>query len=282
MDFSPDGITLASGSWKEVRLWNARTGEHQQTLEGHTRSIDSVAFSPDGSTLASGSGDGTILLWNLTLDANGVETLAEDVNQDGAVNILDLVLVASQFGETVQSNADVNRDGVVNRQDLVLVAAAFGQPAAAPSMQDRIFDMLTAVDVQKWLIDAKSIEATDEGLKTGVDVLEQLLVILTESSAVPIETALLPNYPNPFNPETWIPYQLAVPARVTFTIYDMNGRAVRKLELGHQPAGVYESRRRAVCWDGRDEIGEPVAAGLYFYRLETDAFSATRRMVILK
>ena len=99
---------------------------------------------------------------------------------------------------------------------------------------------------------------------------------------IPEETSLLPNYPNPFNPETWLPYQLSEPAAVTVTIYDIQGRVVRALDLGHQRAGIYHSRSRAAHWDGRNAVGEPVASGLYFYTLEADTFTATRKMLIRK
>ena len=102
------------------------------------------------------------------------------------------------------------------------------------------------------------------------------------AAAVPDATALHPNYPNPFNPETWIPYQLATAADVTVTIYDLRGVRVRQLVLGHQPAGVYQSRSRAAYWDGRNSFGEPVASGLYFYTLTAGDFTATRKLLIRK
>ena len=98
----------------------------------------------------------------------------------------------------------------------------------------------------------------------------------------PAETVLLPNYPNPFNPETWIPYQLAAAADVTLTIYDVKGIAVRRLVLGHKPAGFYQSRARAAHWDGRNALGEKVASGLYFYTFTAGDFTATGRMLIRK
>ena len=101
-------------------------------------------------------------------------------------------------------------------------------------------------------------------------------------SLLPERTGLLPNYPNPFNPETWIPYQLATPADVTLTIYDINGHNVRRLDLGHQRAGMYHSRARAAFWDGRNAVGESVASGLYFYTLTAGDFTATRKMLIRK
>ncbi|RKU09794.1 hypothetical protein C6503_20655 [Candidatus Poribacteria bacterium] len=98
----------------------------------------------------------------------------------------------------------------------------------------------------------------------------------------PSETTLLPNYPNPFNPETWIPYQLSSPTDVTVYIYAINGNLVRRLPLGHQATGIYQSRSRAAYWDGKNEVGEPVASGVYFYTLTTDDFTATRKMLIRK
>ena len=106
-------------------------------------------------------------------------------------------------------------------------------------------------------------------------MLEQLL-----TSLIPKETVLLPNYPNPFNPETWIPYQLAVPANVSISIYSASGQLVQTLELGHRSVGIYESRSRAAYWDGKNTLGEPVASGVYFYTLTTGNFTATRKMLI--
>ena len=102
------------------------------------------------------------------------------------------------------------------------------------------------------------------------------------SKTAPPETVLLSNYPNPFNPETWIPYQLTTPAEVTVAIYAVDGRLVRTLALGHQSAGVYQRKSRAAYWDGKNEQGEPVASGVYFYTLKAGDFTATRKMLIRK
>ena len=99
---------------------------------------------------------------------------------------------------------------------------------------------------------------------------------------IPENTGLLTNYPNPFNPETWIPYQLAEPAEVTLTIYDVRGVVVRRLDLGYQAAGFYHSRSRAIHWDGRNGVGEKVASGLYFYTFTAGDFTATRKLLIRK
>ena len=95
-------------------------------------------------------------------------------------------------------------------------------------------------------------------------------------------TALLQNFPNPFNPETWVPYTLADDADISVRIYDVTGKLVRNLNVGHQQAGRYISRDTAAYWDGRDQLGESVSSGIYFYTLKADGFSDTRRMVILK
>ena len=201
-----------------------------------------------------------------------------DVNGDGNVNILDLVLVAYDLGNTgANLAADVSGDGVVNILDLVLVAGMFGDGAAAPSAHPQVPETLTAVEVQQWLTDARALEVKDIIMKRGFMVLEQLLVALT-----PRETELLANYPNPFNPETWIPYQLAEDAFVTLTIYDQTGQIVRTLEVGHRIAAAYESRSKAIYWDGRNKLGERMASGVYFYTLTAGDYSATRKMLILK
>ena len=288
--FSPDGRIIASGSDDDtLRLWDAATGNYIQTLEGHTNRVNSVAFSPDGRTIASGSDDDTLRIWKPSLpsyprtenaDIKSVEGshLGEDVNNDGVVSILDLVLVAANFGQTGENTADVNNDGVVDIADLVLVAGVLDNTAAAPFAWSH--DMETAPtrsEVQKWLTQAQQLNLTDASALRGVHYLQQLLAVL-----IPKETSLLPNYPNPFNPETWIPYQLAEPADVTVSIYSVNGELVRRLTLGHQPVGVYTSRSRAAYWDGRNALGEPVASGVYFYTLTTGDFTATRKMLIKK
>ena len=222
-----------------------------------------------------------------------------DVNRDGVVSILDLILVAQQLGKRVPTGSavDVNGDGVVSILDLIRVAQGIAQSPAAPSLRSfadppgsprRQGDVSFAPRLRgEWGVDAATIEAwiaqarleDDSSLafKQGIENLENLL-----ASLIPEETALLRNYPNPFNPETWIPYQLAESAEVTLTIYDINGQLVRRLAVGHQAAGMYRSRSRAVYWDGRNQLGDSVASGLYFYTLTAREFTATRRMLILK
>ena len=253
--FSPDGEKLATGSLdRKVRLWDIQTGEYIDVPEEDARSVMAVAFSPDGTILASSRANATVQLWDaqMLLGESPEPVVSEDVNGDGIVNILDLVSVSSNFGKTGENTADVNGDGIVNIVDLVKVAGAMGAGAAAPAAHPQTLETLTAADVQQWLTQAQHANLTDATYQRGILMLQQLLEAL-----IPKETSLLPNYPNPFNPETWIPYQLSESAEVTLHIYAVNGRLIRTLALGHQPAGMYQSKSRAAYWDGRNEVGEP-------------------------
>ena len=111
-------------------------------------------------------------------------------------------------------------------------------------------------------------------------VLSLLQAILPER--LPEQTRLLPNYPNPFNPETWIPFELSQDSKVSVTIYDLAGTPVRTISLGHLEVGRYVSQSKAIYWDGKTDAGERVASGTYFYTLKTDMFTATQKMIILK
>ena len=144
----------------------------------------------------------------------------------------------------------------------------------------RVGDVLEiSADSPNPLIGVKAVRhiVTVDDVKNSRIELEALIAY-----EIPAETELLRNYPNPFNPETWIPYRLAEDANVSLTIYDVNGELVRTIDIGHQSAAVYESRAKAIYWDGRNRFGEQVASGVYFYSLSAGDFSATRKMVILK
>ena len=201
-----------------------------------------------------------------------------DVNRDGQVSVLDLILISRQLGKRVSAGSpvDLNSDGIVSILDLILAAQSLGKTTApaAPAIEAAGIDPAM---IEAWIAQAQLEDDGSHPFKQGIENLQNLL-----ASLIPEETALLANYPNPFNPETWIPYQLAESADVMLTIYDTNGRLVRRLAVGHQAAGMYRSRSRAMYWDGRNQLGEPVASGLYFYTLTADEFSATRRMLILK
>ena len=231
-------------------------------LKGSELSLRDVILSNNEGNKSYAWIEGTQLL-NSAI-AEGCETFnIKDVNKDCVVNIQDLVLVATNFGKRGENVADVNGDGRVDIIDLVLVAGAFGNTATAPAVYADTHEMLTTADVQQWLHAAHKVNLADSTFQRGMLTLEQLLTVLT-----PKNTALLPNYPNPFNPETWIPYQLEKPAEITLSIYSANGTLIRTLALGYQPAGIYRSRDRAAYWDGTNEIGEPVEAVSTFTRFQ--------------
>jgi len=205
-----------------------------------------------------------------------------DVNADGQVSILDLILVAQHMGAAASANSkvDVNRDGVVSILDLILVAQHMGESTSSASPSIFAMDSRDGLDpamIQAWIERAQVEDDGSAAFREGIVYLQSLLALL-----IPEETALLPNYPNPFNPETWIPYQVSEPAEVTVRIYSVKGILVRTLALGQTPAGIYQSRSRAAYWDGRNDMGEPVASGLYFYTLTAGDFTATRKMLIRK
>ena len=213
----------------------------------------------------------------VTIPPEPTEETVGDINRDGVVDILDLTIVGARFGQRGQNSADVNGDGLVDIVDLVLVASEFGDEAAAPSLYPQALELLTTADVQGWLSRAQQLTLRDPAYLRGITVLEQL-----HAALIPQETVLLRNYPNPFNPETWIPYRLSHASDVDITIYDTRGMVVRRLDLGHQMAGYYTDRTKAAYWNGRNEHGESVASGIYFYQLRAGDYTALRRMVILK
>ena len=311
LTFSPDGRTLVSGSAK-VRIWNVDTRRQLRTIDPPSAGIvDRLVFHPSKQILA-------IQVHNLylynpatgqlmeTLDGMGktafhpngqfmvglsnnarvfqiyklITSNPFDANKDGKVDINDLIAVATDYGRTGDRSTDVNNDKRVDVKDLIAVAKAVNPAFAAPThAQEATTLPFTAEQVQQWIQDAKAQGIDAEGIAT----LEQLLqTILQQAAPAPKETALLANYPNPFNPETWIPYQLAKPAEVTVSIHAADGKLVQTLELGQLPAGVYEEKDRAAYWDGTNAQGESVASGLYFYTLKADDFSATKKMLIRK
>ena len=280
--FSIDGRTLASAGLYEdtIRLWNVATSEPLSSIKGHTSGITKLAFSADGKSLVTLSSDGTALIWDWTeRDVNReIQYTLEDVNRDGVIDIQDLIYVASQFGTTdKESVADVNQDGIVDIADIILITNSLENENAAPFSTSSQTNLLSIKKVKSWIEQAQEYRNASIEFQKGITVLEHLLTALTPKSS-----ALLNNYPNPFNPETWIPYQLSKPANVSVYIYSSDGLLIRTLNMGNQSTGVYLSRNKAVYWDGKNEIGERVASGIYFYTLSAGEFSATRRMVIQK
>ena len=265
--FSPDGEFLASsGGDALVRLWDYETGRAKKTLRGHEEQVLSVAFGAD-SRLASGSADGTVRLWDVetgtsrTLSGHtdwvfGVafhpngEILAS-TGKDMSVRLWD-----TTFGvplNTLERHTNWGHDVAISRGGILASAG---------------YDNL----IHLWDTGLRSDDAMDAAENDG-----------GEGGASRRPTAqVLPNFPNPFNPETWIPYQLEAAADVSLSIYNVSGQLVRTIELGYQEAGLYANRSDAIYWNGRNNHGEQVASGVYVYRLTAGEYSASRRMVIVK
>jgi len=221
--------------------------------------------------------------------------LPQDVNHDGDVDFFDWlhVLISVLRGDQYNPQYDVNSDGIVDKKDLDEISEHSGKtsPDAPIISTGTRFDEITVREgiifigdvivspktVQQLLDIARKEDNGSTAFKHGIAKLESLLVTMT-----PKKTMLLANYPNPFNPETWIPYHLAINTNVVVMIYDATGTMVRRLAVGYRKAGYYTSRKRATYWDGRTETGESVASGVYFYTLTTSDAKVTRKMVILK
>ena len=236
---------------------------------------------------------------------NSIKTVVEkrldppDVNQDRMVDGIDFQLILDNIGKN-DPKYDVNRDGIIDIQDLFTIieyiynnkiCAVNGSAAPTSFVHHNtvtgfamheenvsIGDMVIQRETVQQLLDIA--RETDDGsftFKRGIALLEELLGLVVLQ-----KTVLLANYPNPFNPETWIPYYLAKDAHVTVNIYNAAGTLVRSLDMGYQKEGDYTSRNRAAYWNGRTETGERVASGVYFYIFTAGSYSATRKMVILK
>ena len=200
-----------------------------------------------------------------------------DVNGDGKVDNVDASLVASGL-DTGNAKYDVNSDGTVNFLDLLLIFDnRDDDAAAAPAI---VGMKLNAIQIDRIEEQIDLLIATNDRSPAALRTLVYMQQLL--ATARPEKTQLFANYPNPFNPETWIPYELATDTHVKITIYNTQGVVIRTLQFGHQSAGYYTERDRAAYWDGRNALGEQVASGLYFYQLETDTMSSMRKMVILK
>ena len=198
-----------------------------------------------------------------------------DIDMDGLVGIKDILTVAARYGEPASAypRADVNGDATLDLGDMLAVQAARTDVVVgAPAVRQSRVGL-----VEGWLREGRRADDGSDVFAKGLPALEGLLAALR-----PATTALLPNYPNPFNPETWIPFDLADAGEVTIRVYDVAGQVVRRLDLGYVEPGKYHTRDAAAYWDGRNEFGEAVASGVYVYEIRSGAGRDMRRMVVRK
>lgn len=318
--FSPDGATLASGSGGTVKLWDVAARTITLTLGGHRGGVGAVAFSPDGNTLASSAGY-HVKLWDVatgTLSAT-LETTPEGewagprpiaFSPDGrilafygywrgkgrrAVRLWD---VGSRQPTAILEGGHTNQvtslafspDGTFlasGSWDQTLRLWDLGTRSTTAVFDGHTHDVLSvAFSPDGTILASASRDGTvllwDTTPWVPRYVPPDPETVIEVSRTLPAQTALLANYPNPFNPKTWIPYQLQAPARVHLTIYDVRGAVVRTLDLGNRPAGRYLTPAQAANWDGRDQRGDRVASGVYFYRLQAGGVAHVRRMVLVK
>ncbi|MDA1191453.1 MAG: PKD domain-containing protein, partial [Candidatus Poribacteria bacterium] len=217
------------------------------TTSGLGGVLGTLTFAPDASqvgtthTIAVTATDDTGASASLTLTIIvQPKRIPEDLDGNGVIDLLDLVRVARVFG-TNDPLGDVNGDGVVNLVDLVLIASKFGQRVTAAPARLASMDAVSAAELHRWIADAEPLNDGSAAFRRGMSVLRSLARAIT-----PTETRLLANYPNPFNPETWIPYELSQAADVSAVVYDAGGRVVRRFDLGRQETGRYVRRGDAI------------------------------------
>ena len=289
-----DGYSLRTERYRYTE-WgnNGNSGVELYDYEVDPDETVNIAHLPENADLVANLSERLHAGWQAALPeiptrVPHVQTLTWDVNSDGVIDIQDLLLVSNSFGvETLEyPKADVNNDGRVDIIDLLLVASHLGESSNESAPRISTLPLQHVDRIEEWLSEAR---LTDDGstiFRKGIANLETLI-----NSVIPKQSVLLPNFPNPFNPETWIPYDLAEDADVNIHIYNLKGVSVKQLSIGFQAAGSYRTQSRAAFWDGRNSTGEPVASGTYFYSLTAryrnktlsqNPLIATRRMVIVK
>ena len=281
-----DGHTIRTAQYRYSE-WddNAKRGRELYDYHADPNETVNIVDLPENEELVSNLSEQLHAGWREALpemqkQISVPQMLPWDIDDNGTVDIQDLILVANNFDVASPKplKTDVNKDGRVDIIDLLLVAAHFGESIdpAAPSVSMHLRAEHAAF-ANEWLTEARFANDGSDTFRQGIATLERLI-----NTTMPTETMLLPNYPNPFNPETWIPYDLAKAADVNILIYNLKGESIRLLKVGFQQAGTYRSRSRAAYWDGRNAVGEPVASGIYLYTFQAGQFKTTRQMAIVK
>ncbi len=240
---------------------------------GTVVTVTPVSAGVSGVTITASDSGGLTATQTMAVEVLRSNSAPETV---GSLDALALNVGDSSFGVDV-SKAFSDPD----KEPLTYTATSSDNAVAAVSVSgDRV--LIASVSPGAASV---AVVATDAAGLTAVQTIPVTVEVSGYSlvSSLPInQIELLPNYPSPFNPDTWIPFRLARDTNVAITIYDAGGALVRTFELGNLSAGAYESKGKAVYWDGRNDFGELVATGVYFYRLSTPDFSVTRKTSIRK
>ncbi|MBT7805433.1 T9SS type A sorting domain-containing protein, partial [Candidatus Poribacteria bacterium] len=288
--FSPNGTTLAgSGRDYTIRLWDVAVAAgaarahgadvplltEVARLQGHTDSVLDLDFSSDGRLLASAGRDMTTKLWDVvahrkvaSLDAGG-RSRAVAFSPNGRV----VASVGEGTNTRLWDVASLRRIATVGGHANSFVYTLAFSPDGTLLASGRYGVLLWRV-ADTAVVTATAVDPRGKADATWARVKQAALTA--------DETVVLPNYPNPFNPETWVPFDLSENANVTVSVYDAEGRIVRRLDLGAYPAGTYRTRGRAAHWDGRNEQGEVVSSGVYFAELRAGDYRSTRRIALRK
>jgi RNA polymerase sigma factor (sigma-70 family) len=269
--FSPDGNLLASGGGiggqdNTVRLWDVPGQKQVGILQGHTDIVYSVAFSPDGKTLASGSVDKTVRLWDVQ------EQKQTGLLQGHTETVFSVAF--SPDGRFLASGGpeEAVRLWDVQKQEQTAVLQGYIRPVAFSRDGKWLATQGRGGTVQLW-------EVNLGGPGISVKPMGKLPGTWGEVKKM----TLFQNFPNPFNPETWMPFSLSETERVVIRIYNPTGQLVRALDLGQKPSGSYLSKEKAAHWDGRNERGELVASDVYFYVMEAgESATHVRKMVMVR
>ncbi|MDE0010492.1 MAG: leucine-rich repeat domain-containing protein [Candidatus Poribacteria bacterium] len=230
------------------------------------------------------TGNTTGKIQRANLDGTNVELLKELTSVPHGLTIdpgNNKLYLTNAYGKIQRLNLDGS-----NFQPNLITDLDAPQSLAVDSVGGKVY-WIEQGSIRRANLNGKKVQNVVSGLSAPANIVLGSVPAATAAAParveeIPTQTAMLANYPNPFNPETWIPYQLAESSDVKITIYNTHGVVVRQLELGHQPAGIYTSRSRATYWDGRNSQGERVASGIYFYQLQADNVSSLRKMLILK
>ncbi|MYF55729.1 T9SS type A sorting domain-containing protein [Candidatus Poribacteria bacterium] len=269
-----DKLIASSSNDNTIRLWDVETGKHQRVLTEDARYCNNLTFSPDGKILAGINRD-NIVFWDVH-SGKQRNTIANVHDRAYFTSIgfsPDGKVLASGSRNNTVRLWDVNTGRLLHtfiefddrnygvRYTTTLAFSSDGSTLASASNDGTILLWETFLS-QPTAVEPNGKQFTQWGSIK--------------------KTRLYQNYPNPFNPETWIPYQLSSPGDVRISIYTSDGKLVREIDMGHQAAGLYYEPESAYYWDGKNEIGEQVTSGIYFYTFTAGHFNATRKMLILK